>query len=385
MPDESQAPEGLPISGDCDSQFARVRAAFAENFTKHGERGGAVTIAIHGKPVVDLWGGWADVARTKPWQRDTIVNVFSVGKALNAIAVLRLGEQGRVALDKPIAALWPEFAAAGKESISVRTLLCHQAGLPALRAPLPDDAMLDWACITRALADQQPWWEPGTAHGYHVNTFGFLTGEIVRRASGRTIGRFLRDAVFGPLEADMHIGAPVGADVAEFLWPGQPPRPEMKSDHDLMRWNAYWNPSGFSGGGWVNTPEWRAAEVPSTNGHANARAIARIYSALANGDAIDGVEVLSKAMLCEATREHSSGTDLISQRPIRFGLGFQLTQSERPLGPNPNSFGHFGAGGSLGFCDHDTGLAFGYVTNDTGPRWQNPRNGGLIKAVYACL
>ena len=294
-------------------------------------------------------------------------------------------QQGRVDLDAPIATLWPEFSANGKDRISVRTLLCHQAGLPALRAPLPDGAMLDWSRITDALADEKPWWEPGTAHGYHVNTFGFLTGEIVRRASGKTIGRFLREDVFAPLGADMHIGAPPDADVAEFLWPGQPPRPEMTSDHDLMRWNAYWNPSGFSGGGWVNTPEWRAAEIPSTNSHANARAIARIYSALVKDGEIDGVRLLSKDMLHEATRAHSSGVDLISQRPIRFGFGFQLTQPERQLGPNPNSFGHFGAGGSLGFCDPDTGLAFGYVTNDMGPRWQNPRNGGLIKAVYACL
>lgn len=152
-----------------------------------------------------------------------------------------------------------------------------------------------------------------------------------------------------------------------------------------MRWNAYWNPAGFSGGRWVNTKEWRAAEVPSTNGHANARSIARVYSALANGGSIDGVSVLSKEMLSEATRAHSVGTDLISQRPIHFGLGFQLTIPERPLGPNPHSFGHFGAGGSLGFCDPDTGLSFGYVTNDMGPRWQNPRNSGLIKAVYESL
>jgi CubicO group peptidase (beta-lactamase class C family) len=254
-----------------------------------------------------------------------------------------------------------------------------------LRAPLPDGAMLHWSAITDALANETPWWEPGTAHGYHVNTFGFLTGEIVRRVSGMSIGRFLREEVFAPLGADMHIGAPAEADVAEFLWPGQPPKPEMTNDHDLMRWNAYWNPNGFSGGGWVNTPAWRAAEIPSTNGHAHARAIARIYAALADGGATDGVRVLSGDMLHEATRAHSSGIDLISQRPIRFGLGLQLTQPERPLGPNAHSFGHFGAGGSLGFCDPDTGLAFGYVTNDMGPRWQNPRNGGLIKAVYGCL
>lgn len=376
-----------PVGGTCDARFVRVREAFVENFTKHGERGGAVTIALHGRPVVDLWGGYADVARTKEWEEDTIVNVFSVCKALNAIAVLRLVEQGKIDLDAPIARYWPEFAANGKDAITARMMLAHRAGLVALREPLPDTAMLDWDFITRAIANEKPWWEPDTAHGYHVNTFGFLTGELVRRVSGKSIGRFLRDEVWTPLEADMHIGAPAHTHhrVAEFQWPGSPPKPDFADDLELMRWNAYWNPAGFSGGRWVNTKEWRAAEVPSTNGHANARSIARVYSALAAGGAIDGVSVLSKDMLREATREHSAGIDLVSTRPSRFGLGFQLTQVERPLGPNPNAFGHFGAGGSLGFCDPDTGLSFGYVTNDMGPRWQNPRNGGLIKAVYESL
>ncbi len=314
------------VGGTCDARFAPVREAFVENFEKHGERGGAVTIAIGGKPVVDLWGGWADVARTKPWARDTLVNVFSVGKALNAIAALRLVEQGRIDLDAPLARFWPEFAANGKDAISMRTLLCHQAGLPAIRAAQRDGIMLDWPHMTRVLAEEKPWWEPGTAHGYHVNTYGFLVGEIVRRASGVTIGRFLRDEVCGPLEADFHIGlaAAQHARVAEFQWPGSPPKPEFADEYALMRWNAYWNPQGFSGGKWVNTKEWREAEVPSTNGHANARSIARVYSALAAGGTIDGVQVLSTDTLREAAHEHASGIDLISQRPIRFGLGIPI-------------------------------------------------------------
>ncbi len=377
----------IPIDGHCDPRFARVRKAFVENFAKHGERGGAVTVALDRKPVVDLWGGFADVARTKPWMCDTLVNVFSVGKALNAIAALRLVEQGRVKLDAPVADVWPEFAANGKERITLRTLLCHKAGLPAIRAPQEDGVMLDWAHVTRVLASERPWWEPGTAHGYHVNTYGFLVGEVVRRANGRSIGRYLREEVLAPLGADFHIGLPLSehARVAEFLWPGSPPKPELADDFALMRWNAYWNPQGFSGGQWVNTQAWREAEIPSTNGHANARSIARVYSALSTGGATDATRILSIEMLHEATHEQAAGIDLISERPIRFGLGFQLTQPERPLGPNPHSFGHFGAGGSLGFCDPDCGLAFGYVTNDMGPRWQNPRNGGLIDAVYASL
>jgi CubicO group peptidase (beta-lactamase class C family) len=187
----------------------------------------------------------------------------------------------------------------------------------------------------------------------------------------------------------VHIGLPASEHhrVAEFLWPtgSMPVHPEPTNDLDLMRANAYWNPPGFSGAGWVNKPEWRSAEIPSTNGQGNARGIARIYAALAHWGEIDGTRILSESTLRAATVEHSAGLDLITQRPSRFGLGFQLTQKERPLGPNPHAFGHFGAGGSLGFCDPDTGLAFGYVTNDMGPRWQNPRNAALIEAVYTAL
>jgi CubicO group peptidase (beta-lactamase class C family) len=210
----------------------------------------------------------------------------------------------------------------------------------------------------------------------------------VRRIAGQSIGRYLRDHIAAPLAADVHIGLPVSEHprVADYLWPATsgaqvaPPPPDQ-----AMRFNAYWNPPGFSGAGWVNRPEWRSAEVPSTNGHGTARGVARVYAALANGGAGDGVRVLSAKMLSEATTEHSNGYDLINDRPSRFGLGFQLTQPERPLGPNKGAFGHFGAGGSLGYCDPQAGIAFAYVTNDMGPRWQNPRNKGLMDAVYASL
>jgi CubicO group peptidase (beta-lactamase class C family) len=337
--------------------------------------------------VVDLWGGWKDAARTRPWEHDTLVNFFSVSKALCTIAVLRLVEQGKLDLDVPVASAWPEFAQAEKDSVTLRQILSHRAGLPSIREPLPEGAALDWIRMTDALARQEPWWAPGTAHGYHVNTFGFLVGEIVRRVSGRTIGSALLEDVAGPLGADVHIGLPVSehARVAEFLWPETPSSQGVPSADQIMRFNAYWNPPGISGGGWVNRPEWRSAEIPSTNGHGTARGLARVYAALAKGGAIDGVRVLASETLGAATVEHSSGHDLINQRPSRFGLGFQLTQPERPLGPNAGAFGHFGAGGSLGFCDPQSGVAFGYVTNDMGPRWQNPRNKALIEAVFASM
>ncbi len=386
MTDQSSPP--APIGGFCDPAFARVREAFARNFAVYGEPGAAVCVSVNGTVAVDLWGGWRDRARAEPWQQGTLVNFFSVSKALCTLCVLRLVENGALDLDAPVARYWPEFAQAGKEAITTRQILSHRAALPAIAEPLADGAMLDWTLMTEALARTPPWWEPGTAHGYHVNTFGFLTGEIVRRIAGKAIGTMLREEIAQPLGADVHIGLPSSehARAAEFLWPEvNAASAGMPSGDEAMRWKAYWNPPGFSGGGWVNTPAWRRAEIPSTNGHGTARGVTRVYAALANGGVIDGVQVLSGDTLAAATEEHSSGFDLINQRPSRFGLGFQLAQPERPLGPNPGAFGHFGAGGSLGFCDPQTGVAFGYVTNDMGPRWQNPRNRGLVDAVFASL
>jgi len=375
------------VAGFCDERFAAVKREFTENFRERGERGGAVAIWHEGRVVVDLWGGWADVARRHAWEEDTIVNFFSVSKALCAIAVMRLAERGSIDLDERVAAYWPEFAQGGKDEVRVRQLMSHQAGLPAIREPLPDGAAMEWSVITNALAGQTPWWKPGTAHGYHVNTFGFLAGELVRRVSGRSIGTLLREDVALPLGADIHIGLPAGEHhrVSEFLWPGNPVKPPLDGDNDLMRWNTYWNPPGFSGSNWVNTARWREAEVPSTNGHGNARGIARVYAALAAGGEVDGIRILSRSAIDEATTEQVNGPDIINQRNSRFGIGFQLTQPERPLGPNAGAFGHFGAGGSLGFCDPEGGVAFGYVTNDMGPRWQNPRNRALIDAVYSSV
>jgi CubicO group peptidase (beta-lactamase class C family) len=322
-----------------------------------------------------------DAACSRPWERDTLVDVFSVGKPMAVLCLLALVERGEVELDAPVAHYWPEFAAAGKEAVSVRMLLAHRAGLPAIRRELPEHAMYDWELMTSALAAEAPWWEPGTAHGYHTNTYGFLVGELVRRVSSERVGARFRRTIAEPLGVDFHFGLPPAEDarVAEFLFPDRPP--ESMSDPDavpLIARRAYFNPPCISGLGTVNTREWRAAEMPSTGGHATARAVARIYSALDR--------ILKPDTLAEATREASSGPDRVLTRPSRFGLGFQLTMPERPLGPHPGAFGHFGAGGSLGFADPSAGLAFAYTPNQgAGPRWQNPRNRGLIDALYSCL
>jgi CubicO group peptidase (beta-lactamase class C family) len=375
------------IHGHCDTRLQALRDAFAANFAEHGEVGAALAVTLDSSAVVDVWGGWADRARTRPWRRDTLVNVFSVGKPMVALCLLVLIERGRVGVDDLVAEHWPEFAAAGKGEVTVRMLLGHRAGLPGIRRPLPRSAMYDWPLMTSALAAEAPWWTPGDKHGYHVNTFGFLVGELVRRTSGVSVGTFLERAVTAPLGADFHFG--IGAEedrrVAEFLFPATAPDAIDAHATEQLR-SVYLNPPGLSGFGTVNTRQWRAAEMPSGNGHATARAVARIYSALAAGGAIDGVRLLDAETVALATREVSSGQDAVLGRPSRFGLGFQLTQPERPMGSGDNSFGHFGAGGSLGFADPDNGLAFAYTTSQgDGPRWQNPRNRGLLDALYASL
>jgi CubicO group peptidase (beta-lactamase class C family) len=390
----------MDLHGSWEPRFAAVREAFAGNFQSHGETGGAVCLVWHGNVVADLWGGWAGPGR--PWRQDTLVNVFSVGKGLIAACVARLTGERRLDPDAPVARYWPEFGAAGKAEVTLRQLLSHQAGLPALRAPLPDGSALDWTRMTGALAAEAPWWPPGSGHGYHVNTFGFLAGEVVRRAAGKTVGAVLREDIAGPLGADVHIGlaAAEHGRVAEFIfpepalpssgerppqtaWPGEASGP--RTDQERMIASAYANPRDLSGVSLVNTAAWRAAEVPSANAHATAAGVARVYAALAAGGTLGGVRVVDPGALADAVTEHAHGPDLVLQRPSRFGLGFQLTQPERPLGPGLRAFGHFGAGGSLGFCDPDAGIAFGYVTGQMGPRWQNPRNRALIDAIFACL
>ncbi len=378
------------IQGHCDARFTPVRDALVQNFRERGELGAAVAIAIDGRPIVDLWAGWADRARTRAWQHDTLVNVFSVGKPMATLCVLKLVERKQVDVDARVADYWPEFAANGKRDITVRMLLAHRAGLPAVRRSLPSCAMYDWELMTGALADEPPWWEPGRQHGYHVNTFGFLAGEIVRRVTGQSIGTFFRREIAAPLGADFHFG--IGAEhdqrIADYYFADEPPQIVAADDDDERRFLlrcVYVNPPGLSGLGTVNTRAWRAAEMPSTNGHATARAVARIYSALACGGASDGVQLLHSATIDQAITEAAVGPDAVLHRPSRFGLGFQLTQPTSPLGPNPRSFGHFGAGGALGFADPDARLAFAYTMNQAGPRFQNPRTRALIAATYDCL
>jgi CubicO group peptidase (beta-lactamase class C family) len=312
---------------------------------------------------------------------------------------LRLVDRGLIDLEAPVARYWPEFAQAGKAAIPVRMLLSHQAGLPAVRRPLPPGAnILSWATMTAALAEQEPWWQPGTRFGYHVNTIGFLLGEVVRRVDGRSIGTFVREELAGGLGIDFLIGVPPEEDHRVAQWtpyraaPGEESqRPWLDRDGstlegvDLARLLAYRNPPPLPDGG-PNSRVWRAAEFPSTNPHSNARALARLFGGLACGGAIDGKSLLSPATIERANTIESDGEDAILGRPNRFGLGFQLTiPGIRPLGPGGRTFGHYGNGAVLGFADPDAGLGFGYVCNRAGRSWRDPRNIALIDAAYAAL
>jgi CubicO group peptidase (beta-lactamase class C family) len=382
------------MHGHVDARFSRVRDVFAEGFVSHGELGAAVAVTLDGALVVDLHEGFADRAKTRPWTESTIANLFSVTKAWTAICALRLVDEGKLDLDRPVAAYWPEFAQGDKGTLPVRALLDHRAGLPAVRELLPSDALFDWTAMTTALARETPWWEPETKHGYHAITYGWLVGEVIRRVSGMTPGAYFRAHVAGPLGLDAHIGLPEADDArcAELrflpLDPAGPPTfvQRLLAAPESMAARAFTNPAAVAIPKVALSRAWRGAELPAVNGHGTARANARLYGSLACGGALDGYRVLEAATIARARMERSYGADAILGVSTRFGLGFMLTQPEASFGPNEGAFGHPGMGGSLGFADPAARIGFGYVTNMLGPHIQvDPRATRLIQALYASL
>jgi CubicO group peptidase (beta-lactamase class C family) len=381
------------IHGHCEPRFAGVRDTFAEGFSSRNEIGSAVAVVLDGELVVDLWAGEADLARTKPWQRDTIVNVYSSTKGMTALCAHQLVDRGLLDLDAPVTEYWPEFARGGKQRIPVRWLLSHRAGLPAVRELLPAESLYDWDAICAAFGAETPWWEPGTAHGYHAVSFGWLVGEVVRRITGRSLGTYFRKEIAEPLGLDMHIGLPDAEHhrVAEMsAIPTDQIDPDAMglaqvifSDPRSMAALAFVNPPSMALG--PNNAEWRRAEIPGANGHGSARDLARVYGALARGGTLDGVRVLSPDGIARCAVEQSHGPDLVLQITTRFGLGFMLSQDRHDarFGTSPRAFGHPGAGGSVGFADPDRRIGFGYVMNRMGPHiLLDPRAVALIDAVY---
>jgi len=384
----------IPIEGSCDRNFGRVKEAFADNFDLTNELGASVAAYVDGKLVVDLWGGYADKSRTRPWTRDTLVNIYSTTKGLAAMCAHRLVDQGKLDPEAPVAKYWPEFAQAGKDKLPVKFLLSHRAGLPAIKKTLPPEALYDWKTMTDALAAQEPWWSPGTKHGYHAITYGWLVGEVVRRASGKTLGSYFRDEIVNPLGIDAHIGLDAKEDArVSNIVPAPPPKSgetnpllALLADPESMTYKAIMNPGAVLAPEVVNSRAWRGMELPSANGHATARSIAKAYAALARGGEIDGYRVLTPASIERCHTEQSFGMDEVMKQKTRIGLGFMLSQPGAAMGPNPHTFGHPGAGGSIGFADPTAKVGFAYTMNQMGTDpLLDPRAQRLFTALYESM
>ncbi|MEU6096406.1 serine hydrolase domain-containing protein [Streptomyces sp. NPDC047079] len=384
----------MDVNGVVAGGFEPVREAFVRNFETLGERGAAVAVYRDGRKVVDLWGGTRDVDGTRPWERGTAQIVRSATKGVAAAVLLMLAERGELDLDAPVGHYWPEFKAQGKERTLVWHALAHRAGVPALDRPLTPAEAADPDLAAAVLAAQAPTWEPGTDHGYHAQTYSWLTGELVRRTTGRSIGEWIAAEIVGPLGLDLWVGLPeaqahrVGR-VGSVEVPAQDGALRARPKRAIAE--AYADPASLTRRAFAaitpgpdeNDAAYRAAVLPASNGIATADGLARFYAALSGG--IDGVRLFAPQALERARAEASAGPDRVLVVTTRFGLGYMLHGSASPL-LGPGSFGHPGRGGALGFADPETGVAFGYVTN--GFRTSvtaDPRAQALVRAVRTSL
>lgn len=350
----------VTIDGFCDLKFQAAADAIQRNFDTGADVGASFCVAIEGEVVVDLWGGYADAARTRPWTKDTIVNVYSTTKTMMALTALMLADRGLIDFDAPVAKYWPEFAAAGKGAIKVSHLMSHSAGLSGWKEPLTIEDLYGWDRACALLAAQMPFWMPGSAAGYHGITQGHLVGEVVRRVTGKSLGTIFREEIAQPLDADFHIGLPASEDsrVAEII-PQTEPSPDDQLISELTL-NMFMNPGRGSYD--VNSRAWRAAEIPAANGHGNARSIAQIHSILANAGSVKGQRFMSEASCRAALKPQTRGLDIVTGMDFQFGLGFGLPSSVLET-KNPNTIFWGGHGGSLAVIDMDACTTFGYAMN----------------------
>jgi CubicO group peptidase (beta-lactamase class C family) len=386
----------LNIDGVCASGFERVRTAFEGNFTDRGEVGAAVAVWVDGELVVNLWGGWADAARSRAWRGDTLASIFSGSKGLTSTCVHLLADRGEIDLHAPVAAYWPEFGQAGKEAITIASVMSHRSGVIGPRRRMAPEEALDWDHVCRHLAAAEPWWEPGTAQGYHMVTFGFILGEVVRRVTGRTIGQFLRSEIAEPLGIDVHLGLPASEHhrcaemvnkphIRDVLAAGQAPGyPTALSEHPMAGLSIAMGfvPDDEVGSNTIDL--WRSAEFPATNCHVSAIGMATFYNALAQ-------EKLLTRKHMEQVRVSQGGYDVDVVLGPRvadhgWGLGYMLNQ-RRVAGPNPHIFGHGGSGGSFAFVDLEHRIGYSYVMNffDATKCHADPRSVALSNEVYAAL
>jgi CubicO group peptidase (beta-lactamase class C family) len=373
------------IHGVCDERFAPVRDAFRANFDAGRDVGASFAVTLDGKTVVDIWGGHADAARTRPWERDTIINVYSTTKTMTALCALILADRGELDFDAPVAKYWPEFAQNGKVGIEVRHLMSHSSGLAGWDQKLKVEDLYDWEKVTSLLAAQAPWWEPGTASGYHSLTQGYLVGEVVRRITGKTLGTFFREEVATPLDADFHIGIDrEHFDRVADLIPPEAAATVITTLGNTIPGRTFRNPpmSALDS----RTEAWRRAEIPAANGHGNARSVAQIHAVLACGGAVGETRLLSPAGCEVIFDEQIRGTDLALGTPLRFGMGFALNAPETPLGPNPRTCFWGGWGGSVVVIDMDARLTYSFVMNKMNSTTMGDiRTVSLGRAVYASL
>ena len=375
------------IDGTCDDKFSAVRRELEQYIDSGDELGASIVLDIDGDIAVDLWGGHRDEARALPWQRDTITNVWSTTKTVTSLAALMLVDRGELDLDAPVARYWPEFGAAGKQDVLIRHLLSHTSGVSGLDQPAVTEDLYDWDEATARFAAQAPWWEPGSASGYHALNFGHLIGEVVRRVTGKSLKQFVADEITGPLSADFQIGA------AESDWgriADVVPPPPLPIDFAAL------DPASpvvrtFTGplvdAKYANTPEWRRADIGAANGHGNARSVARVLSVLSRGGEVDGVRLLRPETIDLIFREQASGVDLVLGVPLRFGIGYGLPQLDTiPYIPDEKVCFWGGWGGSVIIMDLGRRMTISYMMNKMGAGIiGSDRAERYVRAIYAAL
>jgi CubicO group peptidase (beta-lactamase class C family) len=394
----------MTVEGTCKPGFERVAEAFEKNFSERGELGASVCLTVGGETVVDLWGGLADPKTGKAWTRDTVGIVFSCTKGATALCAHVLASRGKLDIDAPVTELWPEFGQHGKEQVTTRMMLDHSSAVPALREKVKDDGPYDWSYMTERLAAEEPFWKPGTRNGYHGFTFGWTVGEMVRRASGKSLGAFFQDEIAKPLGLDFWIGLPEAieprvAPILPFAYTReQAVTPFLRdlADRQSIASLFFMNVGAWRTSG-ANTRAGHAAEIGAANGITNARGLAGMYAPLAMGG---GKLVDAKTLTCMGEVSMATHDDATLRIPTRFALGFMKSMDNRwrsvgaeIFGPDVDSaimgsaaFGHVGAGGSLGFADPAAGLSFGYTMNQMGPGLlMNARGQSLVDAAYLSL
>jgi CubicO group peptidase (beta-lactamase class C family) len=379
----------IEINGTFAEQFAPVRDVLAANIERGADVGASVCVVHDGQTVVDIWGGTIDDAGT-PWAEDTLINVWSTTKTMTALTALLLADRGELDLHAPVARYWPEFAANGKDAIEVRHLMGHTAGLSGWQESMTEADVVDWEKATSLLAAQAPWWEPGSAAGYHALTQGYLVGEVIRRASGgTTVGELFAKELAGPLGADFHIGTGPEHDarVARVIPPADATlggEAVLALGPDSIAMRTLVNPPLTADWSW--TEAWRRAEIPAAGGHGNARSVARVQSVVSHGGEVDGIRVLSPAG-CEAVFEQqASGLDQVLQAPITHGMGYGISSAEMPIGPNTRTCFWGGWGGSIVVNDLENRLTIAYVMNRMGEGTMGDDRGiGVVFAAYAAV